>query len=123
ETVNWRGSCAVTMSCITKWRQSGRTWMPVTALSLTAKWLADHQPRVAGVVGQRVVSHPASGLGQPTAAAGAPEPVRPDSSGASLLQRARMLLLQGAAGILADQLGASLLRRSADAEGGAALRA
>ena len=48
---------------------------------------------------------------------------RPDSSGASLLQRARMLLLQGAASILADQLGASLLRRSADAEGGAALRA
>jgi len=34
-----------------------------------------------------------------------------------------MLLLQGAASILADQLGASLLRRSADAEGGAALRA
>jgi DNA-binding transcriptional MerR regulator len=42
---------------------------------------------------------------------------------ASLLQRARMLLLQGAASILADQLGAALLKRSADDEGGAALRA
>jgi DNA-binding transcriptional MerR regulator len=40
-----------------------------------------------------------------------------------LLQRARILLLQGAASILADQLGAALRRRSAGAEGGAALRA
>lgn len=39
---------------------------------------------------------------------------------ASLLQRARILLLQGAASILTDQLGAALLKRSADAEGGAA---
>lgn len=42
---------------------------------------------------------------------------------ASLLQRARMLLLQGAASTLADQLGAALRKRSADVEGGAALRA
>lgn len=42
---------------------------------------------------------------------------------ASLLQRARMLLLQGTASILTDQLGAALLKRSADVEGGAALRA
>jgi DNA-binding transcriptional MerR regulator len=42
---------------------------------------------------------------------------------APLLQRARMLLLQGATSILADQLGAALIKRSADAEGGAALRA
>lgn len=42
---------------------------------------------------------------------------------ASLLQRARMLLLQGAASTLADQLGAALLKRSADTETGAALRA
>jgi hypothetical protein len=34
-----------------------------------------------------------------------------------------MLLLQGAASILTDQLGPALLRRSAGAEGGAALRA
>src|SRR5215472_15780249 len=42
---------------------------------------------------------------------------------ASLMQRARMLLPQGAASILTDQLGAALLKRSAEAEGGAALRA
>lgn len=40
----------------------------------------------------------------------------------ALLQRARMLLLQGAVSTLADQLGAALLTRSSDAEG-AALRA
>jgi DNA-binding transcriptional MerR regulator len=53
------------------------------------------------------------------------ERLLPPSPGnlASLLQRARMLLLQGAASILTDQLGSALLRRSADAEGGAALRA
>jgi DNA-binding transcriptional MerR regulator len=42
---------------------------------------------------------------------------------ASVVQRARMLLLQGAASILADQLGAALLKRSADTQAGAALRA
>jgi DNA-binding transcriptional MerR regulator len=41
----------------------------------------------------------------------------------ALLRRARVLLLQGAASILADQLGAALVKRSADAHGGAALRA
>jgi DNA-binding transcriptional MerR regulator len=49
-------------------------------------------------------------------------PARPDDL-AALMQRARMLLLQGAASILADQLGAALLKRSADSETGAALRA
>ena len=49
----------------------------------------------------------------------------PANSGnlASMLQRARMLLAQGAASILADQLGAALLKRSAGTEAGAALRA
>ncbi|HYK33034.1 MAG TPA: MerR family transcriptional regulator [Streptosporangiaceae bacterium] len=42
---------------------------------------------------------------------------------APLLQRARMLLAQGAASILADQLGAALRKRPADTEAGAALRA
>lgn len=49
-------------------------------------------------------------------------PARPDDL-AALMQRARMLLLQGAASILADQLGAALLKRSADSETGATLRA
>jgi len=42
---------------------------------------------------------------------------------APMLQRARMLLLQGAASTLTDQLGAALIKRSAGHEGGAALRA
>ena len=40
-----------------------------------------------------------------------------------LLRRGRQLLLQGAASILADELGAALIRRSDDADAGAALRA
>jgi DNA-binding transcriptional MerR regulator len=40
-----------------------------------------------------------------------------------LLQRGRLLLLQGAASMLADSLAAALLQRSAGADGGAALRA
>ena len=51
-------------------------------------------------------------------------PADPGSLGlASLMHRARMLLLQGAASILTDQLGAALLKRSADTEAGPALRA
>lgn len=42
---------------------------------------------------------------------------------APLLQRGRLLLLQGAASMLADGLGTALLDRSADADGGPALRA
>jgi DNA-binding transcriptional MerR regulator len=42
---------------------------------------------------------------------------------APLLQRGRLLLLQGAASTLADRLGAALLRRTDDANGSAALRA
>lgn len=41
----------------------------------------------------------------------------------ALLQRGRSLLLQGAASVLADSLGTALLDRSADADGGPALRA
>jgi DNA-binding transcriptional MerR regulator len=40
-----------------------------------------------------------------------------------LLQRGRVLLLQGAASLLADSIGAALLRRSAGADSGEALRA
>jgi DNA-binding transcriptional MerR regulator len=40
-----------------------------------------------------------------------------------LLQRGRMLLIQGSASLLADALAAALLRRSAGADGGAELRA
>jgi len=40
-----------------------------------------------------------------------------------LLQRGRLLLIQGSASLLADSIGAALLRRSAGSDGGAALRA
>lgn len=42
---------------------------------------------------------------------------------APLLQRGRMLMLQGSASLLADRLGAALLRRADRSEDGAALRA
>ena len=42
---------------------------------------------------------------------------------APLLQRGRLLLLQGAASVLADRLGAALMQRAEDGERGAVLRA
>ncbi len=51
------------------------------------------------------------------------QPERDAGDLAPLLQRGRLLLLQGAASTLADQLGSALLKRADDSAGGAALRA
>jgi DNA-binding transcriptional MerR regulator len=86
-----------------------RAGIPITDMLSLAATLRDQVSSLADLIAYRLL--PALSAGQN------PGQLVP------LLQRGRLLLLQGVASLLADSLAEALLQRSAEADGGMALRA